>query len=65
MTSQNERSWKSGPLYTGSILGLPRWKFWQKGFAAAVESSRASEECRQLAQKAVDYMDATERVNTW
>jgi hypothetical protein len=64
MTSEDEICWDVGSLYTGPILGLVRWKFWHKALATAIESSRAGDESRRLAQKAVDFMDAIELAKT-
>lgn len=65
LTPENKRFWGVGSLYTGPILGLVRWKFWHKGFAAATENRRASDESRQIAQKAVDLMDAIGLASRW
>jgi hypothetical protein len=60
-----EQSWRNGLLYTGPILGLERWKFWQKGFTVAAESEHATEECKRLSLKAANLMRAISQNNTW
>lgn len=64
-SEDDEKAWRGGPLYTGPILGLERWKFWQKAFAAAAESQHANEECKKLALKAVDLMGAIMKDVMW
>jgi hypothetical protein len=60
-----EKAWKGGPLYHGPIIGLERWKFWQKAFTAAAESSNANHECKTNALKAANLMDAIAKNCTW
>ncbi|QGA17132.1 hypothetical protein EYB26_004802 [Talaromyces marneffei] len=58
-------SWRTGSLYKGPILGLERWKFWQKAFIAAAESVHANEECKTLSLKSANIMQALAENVTW
>jgi hypothetical protein len=60
-----ESAWSGGPSYKGPIIGLERWKFWQKAFTAAAESSMANDECKKNALKAANLMDVIARDCKW
>ncbi|CRG86319.1 hypothetical protein PISL3812_03324 [Talaromyces islandicus] len=60
-----ESAWKVGPLYQGPIIGLERWKFWQKAFTVAAESSNANDECKKNALKAANLMEVIARDCKW
>ncbi|CRG86320.1 hypothetical protein PISL3812_03325 [Talaromyces islandicus] len=60
-----EKAWAGGPLYTGPIVGLERWLFWQKAFTAAAESSNTNDEATTNALKAANLMDAIARDCKW
>ncbi|KAI9799107.1 MAG: hypothetical protein M1825_004874 [Sarcosagium campestre] len=63
------RSWRPGPLYSNddddARLTLQRWRFWRDGFSTVASGEKQgktfSEECRNLALKAADMMDAFEK----
>lgn len=60
-----ESSWRGGSQYKGPLMGLERWKFWQKAFTAAAESSKANDECKTNALKAANLMDVISRDCKW
>lgn len=60
-----EKVWMGGPLYTGPVIGLERWKFWQKAFTAAAESAATDSESKGNALKAASLMDAIARDCKW
>jgi Protein of unknown function (DUF3632) len=59
------RAYKVGPLHTGPIFGMERWKFWQKAFEAAAESAPADDECRKNVLKVANLMDAIAQCCKW
>ncbi|KAJ5326653.1 hypothetical protein MYU51_001913 [Penicillium brevicompactum] len=61
----DEGIWSNGPLYTGSVQGIERWKFWRKALEDSQANVQISSESRALAGKAKDFMDAVERLNTY
>lgn len=65
ISEREEKAWSGGPLYTGPIIGLERWKFWQKSFTAAAESSAIDNEGKVNALKAANLMDAIARDCMW
>lgn len=58
---EEKGSMKPGPLFIGPSFGLERWRFWKNALAAAIEREGAGDECKRLAHRAVDLMDAIER----
>lgn len=62
-SKSNEGLWRNGPLYTGSVLGLERWKFWRQAFEDACVNVQVSSESRALAEKAMNFMNAIESLN--
>lgn len=56
------RPWAAGPLYGGKpLLTLDRWHFWSDSFAAIGKEHGVSEECKNVANKAMDIMVALEK----
>lgn len=63
VSSEDRRGWAPGDLYIGKgTLSLHRWHFWRDGFRATTSdaSGAFSEECKSVAKKAADMMDAIE-----
>jgi hypothetical protein len=56
-----EGSYRPGPLFKGPSLGIERWRFWKEELTAVPERKEADEQCKTLAAKAVDMMNALER----
>ncbi|KAK2759837.1 hypothetical protein FQN54_002571 [Arachnomyces sp. PD_36] len=59
--------WSPGELYSGEgLLTIHRWRFWADRFRAmAGEKSECSDECKAVAVKAADMMDAFEKYMTF
>lgn len=58
--------WKFGRLYEGKgQLDRSRWEFWEKGFREAAANADYEDECRRIAQKAADLMQAIEKSLTF
>jgi hypothetical protein len=58
---------KGGPFFSSElVITLPQWRFWRDGFrAVAEEKYEASDECKTVAVKAADMMDALEKNMTF
>jgi hypothetical protein len=65
ITEYKAKAWNTGPLYTGPIIGLERWRFWQKAFSAAAESVKVDNEGKANALKAANLMDVIARDCMW
>jgi hypothetical protein len=65
ISEDEKKAWGAGPLYTGSIIGLERWRFWQKAFTAAAESVTVDNEGKANALKAANLMGAIARDCMW
>ncbi|KAI9750028.1 MAG: hypothetical protein M4579_006634 [Chaenotheca gracillima] len=63
------RAWTPGPLYRGKpYLTVDRWHFWRDGYravAAEKKEERYSQECRDVATKAANLMEALEKSLTF
>ncbi|KAI9860061.1 MAG: hypothetical protein M1813_006409 [Trichoglossum hirsutum] len=60
--SGDTRSWSPGPLYDGEpLLSLHRWHFWRDRFRAIAGEDEVSDECKNVAGKVTDMMDAFEK----
>lgn len=61
------RPWNPGPLYDGKAsLSLHRWHFWRDSYKAIASGERQgeesfSQECKDIAAKAVSMVDSFER----
>ncbi|KAL1872447.1 hypothetical protein VTK73DRAFT_1525 [Phialemonium thermophilum] len=56
------RSWRHGPLYKAAgLLDIHRWLFWKDGFRAAAVDESLNADCKEVAAKAAEFMDALER----
>ena len=63
ISKSDEGAWSNGPHYTGSVQGLERWRFWRKALEDSQADTRVAPESRALAEKAMIFMDAVERLN--
>ena len=67
VSSEDRGMWRPGELYHGEpLFDIPRWHFWRDGFrAVAGGKHEASDECKAVAVKAADMMDALEKNMTF
>ncbi|RFU27689.1 hypothetical protein B7463_g8636, partial [Scytalidium lignicola] len=59
-----KESWRFGKQYTGPLIqrrSVERWRYWKQCFQLIVSDTDSSDECKKLASRSANLMDAIEK----